>query len=234
MNRKRKPARPEIIRAYGYIRVSTNEQASSGAGLQSQRQQVTAEIIKRGWHLLGIVEDAGLSGTVKPDDRPGLGEALKALDAREADALVALKVDSVSRSLDDFTSLAKRSEQQGWHLITLDLPLDPTTPMGRAMRGMLGVFAQLERDFISQRTAEALAVKREQGIKIGRQCHVPSHIVELITTKREQGMSYRAVCNDLNDAGIPTPRAYELESMGKPVPAGLAWLPMAVRDIAGR
>jgi DNA invertase Pin-like site-specific DNA recombinase len=219
MNRARKPSRPATVRAFAYIRVSTGAQAVNGAGLDAQRQSVTAEIQRRGWQLAEVIEDAGQSGTVKPEDRPGLGTALAALDSGEADALVALKIDRVSRSVLDFASLVERSDSHGWQLVTLDVPLDPTTPIGKATRSMLATFAQLERDFISQRTTEALAIKREQGVKMGRTRTVPAEVAERIRAMRASGKSWPAIAEALNAEGIPTGQ-------------GGKWWPMTCKRIA--
>jgi DNA invertase Pin-like site-specific DNA recombinase len=219
MNRPRKPARPTVIRALAYIRVSTGQQAVNGAGLDAQRAAVTAEIARRGWTLLEVIEDAGQSGTVKPDDRPGLGRALALLDRGKADAIVALKIDRVSRSVLDFASLVQRSERHDWQLVTMDVPLDPTTPIGKATRSMLATFAQLERDFISQRTTEALAIKREQGVKMGRTRTVPAEIAERIRREKNAGCSWRTIADLLNADGVPTGQ-------------GGQWWPMTVKRIA--
>jgi DNA invertase Pin-like site-specific DNA recombinase len=221
MNKRRKPARPAIIRALAYIRVSTGQQAVNGAGLDAQRQAVTAEIQRRGWQLAGIVEDAGQSGTVKPEDRPGLGPALAMLDAGQADALVALKIDRVSRSVLDFASLVNRSDRQGWQLVTLDMPLDPADPIGRATRNMLATFAQLERDFIAQRTREALAIRKEQGYPNGRPGHertVTAETVQRIRAERAAGQSWAVIAALLNADGVPTGQ-------------GGKWWPMTVKRI---
>ena len=149
--------------------MSTKAQAESGAGLEHQRRECERYIQAQGWQLVEVIADEGASGTKAPDSRPGLGRALKMLDEGDADALVSLKVDRVSRSTLDFATLVKRSDDQGWQLHTLDVPLDPATPIGKAMRNMLATFAQLERDFISARTREGLAIKMEQpDFQIGR------------------------------------------------------------------
>jgi DNA invertase Pin-like site-specific DNA recombinase len=222
MNRARKPARPATVRAFAYIRVSTGQQAVNGAGLEAQRQAVAAEIQRRGWQLAEVVEDAGQSGTVKPEDRPGLGRALTALDSGEADAIVALKIDRVSRSVLDFASLVQRADHHGWQLVTLDMPLDPADPIGRATRNMLATFAQLERDFIAQRTREALAIRKEQGYPNGRPGHVrtvPAEIVERIRRERKAGCSWPTIADLLNADGIPTGQ-------------GGKWWPMTCKRIA--
>ena len=124
MNRPRKPARPTVIRAIAYTRVSTEDQAESGAGLQSQEQALIAEIERRGWQLVKVADDPAEHGSTSPDKRPGFAEALGMLAAGEADAIVAKKVDRVCRSVQDFYNLDARSQREGWQLVTLDS--DPT------------------------------------------------------------------------------------------------------------
>jgi DNA invertase Pin-like site-specific DNA recombinase len=88
-------------RAYsvvGYIRVSTAEQADSGAGLEAQRAAITAEAERRGWQLVHVFEDAGASGK-SLSGRQGLQEALQAVEEGQAQALVVAKLDRLSRSL---------------------------------------------------------------------------------------------------------------------------------------
>lgn len=221
MNRRRKPTRPGVIRALAYLRVSTGQQAANGAGLDAQRAAVTAEIERRGWELAGIVEDAGQSGTVKPEDRPGLGPALAQLDASQADALVALKIDRVSRSVLDFANLIARADSAGWQVVTLDMPGELSGPIGEAMRGMLSVFAQLERDFIAQRTKEALAIRKEQGYPNGRPGHertVPAEVAQRIRAERANGLSWAAIAALLNAEDVPTGQ-------------GGNWWPMTVKRI---
>ena len=68
----------------------------------------------------------------------------------------------------DFTALMATAQKQGWALVALDCAVDTTTPAGEAMANVLAMFAQFERRLISQRTREALAVKRSQGVRLGR------------------------------------------------------------------
>src|SRR5207237_4268041 len=100
--------------------------------------------------------------------RPGVQEAIRALKAREASALVVAKLDRLSRSMIDFTAVMAMAHKQGWALVALDCAVDTTTPAGEAMANMLATFAQFERRLICQRTREGLAVKRAQGLRLGR------------------------------------------------------------------
>ena len=131
------------MRVLGYVRVSTSEQASSGAGLEAQRRAILAECQRRGWHLVETIEDAGYSA--RDLRRPGIQEALKALEEGKASALVVAKLDRLSRSMIDFTALMGTAQKRHWALVALDCAVDTSTPSGEAMANMLATFAQFER-----------------------------------------------------------------------------------------
>src|SRR6478672_2576202 len=158
------------MRVLGYVRVSTSEQASKGAGLQAQRQAIVAECERRGWHLIETIEDAGYSA--RDLRRAGIQEALRALERGEASAL--------------------------------EVAVDTSTPSGEAMANMLATFAQFERRLISQRTKEALAIKKASGVRLGRPPTLPASVVRRIQRLRARGLSLRAIADELNRAGVPT------------------------------
>jgi hypothetical protein len=87
---------------------------------------------------------------------------------------------SASRCTEDFARLIRLSEEQGWRLIVTELGIDSRAPMGKAMAHMAVVFAELERDFIRMRTREALQVKRENGVTLGRPRSTPDDVVARI------------------------------------------------------
>jgi DNA invertase Pin-like site-specific DNA recombinase len=103
-----------------------------------------------------------------------------------ASVLVVTKLDRLSRSVIDFAALLALAERQGWALVVLDLGLDLTTPNGKFVASVMASVAQLERDLIGERTRQALAVKREQGIKLGRPSSVPADVREFITQARRK------------------------------------------------
>jgi DNA invertase Pin-like site-specific DNA recombinase len=113
----------------GYCRVSTDEQADSGAGLEAQRHAINAECERRGWGVVEMVEDAGCSA--RNLKRPGIQAALNRLKRCEADGLVVAKLDRLSRSMLDFTALMADAQKQGWALVALDCAVDTTTPAAR-------------------------------------------------------------------------------------------------------
>lgn len=187
----------------GYVRVSTDEQADSGAGLAAQRAAIAAEAERRGWTLLAVHEDAGASGK-SLSGRPGLQTALAAVQDGDASAVVVAKLDRLSRSLLDFAALMERSRRQGWALVALDLGVDTTTPSGEMMANVLAVFAQFERRLIGQRTKEALAQKRAAGVRLGRPRALPASTDELIVTLRRSGLTLPAIATQLTQAGVAT------------------------------
>jgi len=214
----RKPPRPEIPRCIGYTRVSTAEQE---AGPEAQLVAIKAAVAARGWELAAVFHDNGVSGTVAPGDRQELARALAMLDDGQAEVLIAAKVDRISRSVLDFAELADRSERNGWQLLTLDVPLDPATHYGKLMRTMLAAFAEMERDMISMRTRDALAVKRSQGVTLGRPVQIPADVAARIRQLREEELTWQAIADTLNADGVPTAR-------------GGQWKWSTVRDVHAR
>src|SRR5687768_6703562 len=119
------------MRVLGYVRVSTDEQGMSGAGLEAQRQAILAECRRRGWELVEVVEDRGYSA--RDLKRPAIRAALEELERGRADGLVVAKLDRLSRSMLDFTAIMGKAQKQSWALVALDCAVDTTTPAGEAM-----------------------------------------------------------------------------------------------------
>src|SRR6185437_4904316 len=99
------------MQVLGYVRVSTDEQSNSGAGIAAQRSAIEAECKRRGWQLVDIIEDAGYSA--KDLKRPGVQVALETLENRKADGLVVAKLDRLSRSMLDCTAIMAKATRQG-------------------------------------------------------------------------------------------------------------------------
>ncbi len=187
----------------GYLRVSTDEQAASGAGLEAQRATIAAAAVARGWTVAAWCLDEGVSGSVAPEDRPAFREALGLLGACEAGALVAAKVDRLARDLHDLTGLLRRADREGWAVVALDLGVDTSTPVGRLVAGIMGGVAEWERSVIRQRTADALRARKAAGKRLGRASALPPEVLARVLAEREAGASLRAVAAGLNADGIP-------------------------------
>lgn len=188
---------------YGYARVSTDEQASSGLGLAAQRAAIDAEAARHGWAVEHRA-DEGVSGSVAPEDRPALGAILDAI--RPGDALVVAKLDRLGRSALDVLRLAEAARRDGWRLVACDLGLDTGTPVGSFALTALAAVAQLERDLIAQRTRDAMAAAKRRGQRLGRPIEADQAVRRRIVTMREAGATYGAIADALTAEGVPTAR----------------------------
>jgi DNA invertase Pin-like site-specific DNA recombinase len=193
------------MKMIGYVRVSTAEQAGSGAGLAVQEAAIREKAAREGWDLI-IVSDAGISGSVAPDARPALSEALATIARGEADGIIVAKLDRLTRSLVDFAGLMETARKKGWSVVALDLGVDTSTPAGEMMANVLASFAQFERRLIGQRTREALAVKKAQGVILGRPKTVTAELTSRISALRAEGYRLTEIANVLNDENVPTVR----------------------------
>ncbi len=201
MKKARRPG-SSAPRVVGYIRVSTAEQAVSGLGLDAQRATIEGECTRRGWELVRLLQDAGVSGAAIAK-RPGLDGALDLLGRGDADVLMASRLDRVSRSVLDFHTLLARAQREDWRMALLDCGLDTTSPQGEAMVGVSAVFSQLERRLISQRTTAALAVKKASGVRLGRPRGISREVASRVAEARRSGATLQSIANRLT-AEVPT------------------------------
>ena len=157
-------------RALGYTRVSTSEQARSGLGLSAQEERIRAYAAMTGLELVDIVREEGVSGGAPLAERPAGGILLQRLRSGAASHLVALKLDRLFRDAGDALVQTRAWDRQGIALHFLDLggqALNTASPMGRMFLTLTAGFAELERNMIGERTAQALAQKRQRGEKTG-------------------------------------------------------------------
>lgn len=201
----------------GYLRVSTDEQARSGLGLEAQQERIASEATRRGWTVRWIVDDGYTAATL---DRPGITDALAALRAHDVDALVVAKLDRLSRSLLDFAGLMSQAQTERWELIALDLGVDTSTPQGQLMANVMASFAAYERELIRQRTRDALAALKNRGVRLGRPVAVPADVRAMVGRWRAAGATWQGCADALNAAGVPTAHG------------GARWYASTVRGVA--
>jgi len=150
----------------GYVRVSSEEQATSGLGLEAQRERIRAYCHARGWELVDIVTDAGWSASTL--ERPAMNAVRQLMRERLVDAVVALKLDRLTRSVRDLHALLQLSSDTGVGLVSVTENMDTTSAAGRLMLNMLAAMAEWEREVIAERTVAALAVKKARGERVSR------------------------------------------------------------------
>lgn len=184
MNKKAaKPRRVAI-----YLRVSTDGQTTD-----NQRRELEAVAESAGWEVVGVYEDAGISGAKGRDKRPAFNRLCQDATARKFDLIAAWSVDRLGRSLQDLIGFLAELQALGVDLFLKQQGLDTTTPSGRAMFGMLGVFAEFERAMIQERVKSGLDRARASGKRLGRPSVVTDKHRQQIATLRASGGSVRAI-----------------------------------------
>jgi DNA invertase Pin-like site-specific DNA recombinase len=175
-----------------YVRVSTN-------GQSTQRQIDELSVVAKRMAATEVIiyEDDGISGTKGRAERQALDNLLKAATQRRLDKVLVWSVDRLGRSLKDLVSILEELEQTGVGLYLHKQAIDTTTASGKALFGMLAVFSQFERELIRERINSGLARARRNGIVLGRR-NTTGHLGEQAVQKRQSGMSYRQIAQELN------------------------------------
>lgn len=195
------PGIREGNRAVIYIRVSTDDQRTS---IEAQRETCTRIAKQRGYEIVGEFVDENVSGSLQIDQRPALKRALADLASDKADRLIVAKLDRFARNTIVALQLDNLAAGQGWGIVFGDMEIDTSTAAGKFQLTMMAGGAQFERDRISERTREALAVKRAQGVRLGRPSQLPAHVVARIVTERTEGRSLRVIAAGLSSDGVAT------------------------------
>jgi DNA invertase Pin-like site-specific DNA recombinase len=146
-----------------YLRVSTGEQT-----VENQRQALRTAAEHRGWTVVEEFVDAGISGAKGREKRPAFDRLLKAVTRRKVDVVAAWSVDRLGRSLQDLVSFLGELHGAGVDLYLDRQGVDTSTPAGKALFQMLGVFAEFERSIIQERIAAGIARARLVGTKSGK------------------------------------------------------------------
>jgi len=227
------------MRVIIYSRVSTTEQSEHGVSLDAQEAKNTAYAALYDLTVVAMVRDPGESG--KSLNRPGLQQALAMLRRGEADGLICNKLDRLTRSIGDWQDLIDgyfgEKAKHPRKLFSVNDSIDTRTAAGRLVLNVLLSVAQWEREAIGERTKSALAHKITNGHRVGEVRYgfdlgddgktlVPNadeqETIKLMRRLREQGMSYRAIAEELDVHSVPTKNG------------GGAWSAKVVRAILKR
>ena len=220
-SRSRKPVHPDYPTGctLAYLRVSTDAQVESGAGLQAQRTAIEAYAHRAGIQIDVWFTEEAMSGKVAQLQRPVLSKALSVLADCSAGALIVGKTDRVARNTADLLALRELAEAEGWSLSAADGSVDWSTAHGRAMSTVMGAFVELERDLIISRTREALAARKAAGQRLGRPATLPAEVRDRVAAERAAGATFAAVADGLNADQIATARG------------GARWYPSTVKAV---
>lgn len=203
------------MRLLAYIRVSTDSQADSGAGLEAQIEACESYAKRQGLTIHQVFRDEGISGAAEMEDRLGLMEALNEL--KKDDVLLVAKRDRLARDKYAIAFIERAIEKKKARIISAaGEGTDKDDAASRMLTGIVDVFAVYERDVIRARTKAALGAMKREGKRVG---HIPfgfrlaSDGIHLEESPEEQdvllqmhelksdGLSIRDIANALNERG---------------------------------
>jgi DNA invertase Pin-like site-specific DNA recombinase len=217
------------VRAYGYVRVSTQEQAQSGLGLAAQRQAIKETAKKLGLELVEIYADEGLSGAGRAADRPGLMDVLA--QVKKKDVLLVAKRDRLSRDPTELALLERQLKGRKARVISAaGEGTESDSPDQMLMRRLVDAMAEYERSMIAARTKAALRAKRSRGERAGtipygwklgkdgrrlvqaaEEVVVIRSVVRAFKAGKLDGLTEREIVAQLKTGGVVSPRT------GKPL-----------------
>src|SRR6478735_8840216 len=151
------------MRAAIYLRISTNEQTTD-----NQERELRAAAARAGHEIVAVYRDAGITGSKGRDQRPGFDAMHKDAARRQFDVVMAWSVDRLGRSLQDLCGFLAELHSLGLDLFLHQQGIDTTTPAGKAMFQMMGVFAEFERSMIQERVKAGIARAKARGKHCGR------------------------------------------------------------------
>jgi site-specific DNA recombinase len=228
-------ARAEVAsKAVGYIRVSSEEQASSGFGLTTQEAAIRAFAASQGYELLEVVSDPGVSGATKPGEREGFRRIVEMAGRGAFSVLLVWKFDRLARQIVYAVTAANDlQEQHGVQLRSVTEPIDTATPMGRTVFAILAGMAEQERQVITERTFLGRREKASRGGFAGGAAPLgyrkdrqgglvedqeSADTVRRIFSMKGEGATLQTIANRLNLESVPTAR-------------GGKWWPATVRYV---
>jgi len=205
------------MKAIGYIRVSTEDQAREGVSLDNQEAKIKAYCELKDMDLIEIIQDAGISA--KNLNRPGVSKVLELARKKKIDAVVVYKLDRMFRSTVDALETTRLFDKWGIFFHSIQETLDTQSAMGRFFFTLTAALAEMERGIIGERTKAALSHKRAKGEKTGGDVPYGYSLAEnglLVENKAEQkairlihelnqkGYSLREICRELEKEGHKT------------------------------
>lgn len=150
------------MRAAGYNRVSTEEQATHGFSIDEQKERILDHIQKEKWTFIGQFTDPGYSG--KDLKRPGMIRLLSEIEKGNIDIVVVHKLDRITRDISDLYNLLNLFEKHKVEFVSVTEKIDTSTAMGRMFVFMLGIFAQWYRENLSEEVRKGMSGRAKKGL----------------------------------------------------------------------
>lgn len=189
------------MKVHLYLRVSTESQS-----IEPQRLELQNYCALKGWTIEREWSDV-ISGSKL--SRTGLDALLAEMRAGRVQAIMAVKIDRIARSLSNFATIIAELEKRNVALIIPGQNIDTsdTSPTGKLMRGLLGIFAEFERELIIQRTKAGLAVAKAKGVKLGHpSTRLPANWPAIVSAWRTEtgGTHIRDLATRLGGVSVST------------------------------
>ena len=173
-----------------YLRVSTDDQT-----VDNQRLELEKVAKARGWDVVAIYDDNGVSGAKCREHRKQFDQLSKDATRRRFDIVAAWSVDRLGRSLQDLVAFLGELHAVGCDLYLHQQGIDTTTPVGKAMFQMCGVFAEFERSMIQERVKAGLVRAKANGKTLGRP-PLAAQVRKQILDAKERGLSVRKIAEE--------------------------------------
>ena len=186
-----------LKRAAIYIRVSTD-----GQTVDNQRLELEQAAERAGWEIVGVYDDNGVSGAKSREHREAFDRLCKDATRRKFEVVMAWSVDRLGRSLHDLVGFLGELHAVGVDLYLHQQGLDTTTPAGKAMFQMMGVFAEFERAMIQERVKAGLRRAKAQGRTLGRP-KVSRKVEAAVLAARAGGTGKRKIAKQMG-IGVST------------------------------
>src|SRR4029077_3540221 len=174
-----------------YARVSTD-----GQSVENQLRELEAVGVKEGWEMVERFIDKGISGAKGREDRPAFDKLCKGIVRREFDVVAAWSVDRLGHSLQDLVAFLNELHSNHANLYLHKQGIDTTTPSGKLLFQMLGVFAEFERSMIVERVKAGLKRAKAEGKILGRP-RVGDAVEAKVRALRKSGRGMRAIAREL-------------------------------------
>lgn len=203
------------MKAVGYVRVSTEEQAKGGVSLDMQKAKIATYADLIDMHLVEILADEGISGcSIKI--RPGIQSALQMVRDKKVDAIIIYKLDRLARNTIEALEIAKLMDNKSVALHSISEKLDTKSAMGRFFFTLMASLAEMERGIISERIQAAMERKREKlepcnnnptyGYRIVDWQVVPDHqeqaVIDRVHSLRDKGHTLYGIIDILTQNGL--------------------------------
>ncbi len=204
-----------MIKAVGYIRVSTEEQVKGGVSLDMQRSKIEGYTALEDMELIDIIADEGFSGR-SVEGRPGAQKLLRMIHNKEVGAVIIYKLDRLARNTIESLEIAKLLDKRGVALHSITERLDTKSALGRFFFTLMASLAAMERELIGERIRAAMQRKRERGEACNGNAPYGFHIhdgrlipeeeerqvIERIRRLRHAGHTIHQIVGVLNDEGV--------------------------------